>query len=90
MASKAAGFVAILQLVFIGFYGRSDVIRPFMFVLAVLTMTVGNVIALRQTNIVRLLAYSSIAQAGFMLVPFSAAAVAGADQVVGTISGCGC
>ena len=35
--------------------------------------------ALRQTNIVRLLAYSSVAQAGFMLVPFAAAAVAGAD-----------
>jgi NADH-quinone oxidoreductase subunit N len=42
-------------------------------------MTVGNLAALRQGNIVRLLAYSSIAQAGFMLVPFAAAAVAGAD-----------
>ena len=47
-----------------------------MWVLAALTMTVGNLIALRQTNIVRLLAYSSVAQAGFMLVPFAAAAVA--------------
>ena len=69
VASKSAGFVAILQLVFIGFYGRSDVIRPMMFVLAVATMTVGNVIALRQTNIVRLFAYSSVAQAGFILTP---------------------
>jgi NADH-quinone oxidoreductase subunit N len=42
-------------------------------------MTVGNLSALRQTNIVRLLAYSSVAHAGFMLVPFAAAAVAGAD-----------
>ena len=40
-------------------------------------MTVGNITALRQTNIVRLLAYSSVAQAGFMLVPF--AVVARAD-----------
>lgn len=71
VASKSAGFVAILQLVFIGFFGRSDVIRPFMFVLAVLTMTVGNVIALRQTNIVRLFAYSSVAQAGFILTPLA-------------------
>jgi NADH-quinone oxidoreductase subunit N len=39
-------------------------------------MTVGNLIALRQTNIVRMLAYSSIAQAGYILVPF---AVAGAS-----------
>lgn len=71
VASKSAGFVAILQLVFIGFFGRSDVLRPFMFVLAVLTMTVGNVIALRQTNIVRLFAYSSVAQAGFILTPLA-------------------
>jgi NADH-quinone oxidoreductase subunit N len=41
--------------------------------LAALTMTVGNLIALRQTNIVRLLAYSSVAQAGYMLVPFAVA-----------------
>jgi NADH-quinone oxidoreductase subunit N len=40
---------------------------------------VGNLSALRQTNIVRLLAYSSIAQAGFMLVPFAAAGVAGSN-----------
>ena len=36
-------------------------------------MTVGNLIALRQTNIVRMLAYSSIAQAGYILVPFAVA-----------------
>ncbi len=71
VASKSAGFVAILQMVFIAFYGRADIIRPFMFILAVLTMTVGNVIALRQTNIVRMFAYSSVAQAGFILVPLS-------------------
>ena len=71
VASKAAGFVAILQLVFIGFYGRADIIGPMMWVLAALTMTVGNVIALRQTNIVRLFAYSSVAQAGFILAPLA-------------------
>ena len=42
-------------------------------------MTLGNLAALRQTNIVRMLAYSSIAQGGFMLVPFAAAGIAGAD-----------
>ena len=71
VASKTAGFVAILSLVFVGFYGQSDIIRPFMFILAVLTMTIGNVIALRQTNVVRLFAYSSVAQAGFILAPLS-------------------
>ncbi|MDQ6909485.1 MAG: NADH-quinone oxidoreductase subunit N [Actinomycetota bacterium] len=79
VASKTGGFVAILELVFIGFYGRSDVWGPVFGVLAVLTMTVGNLVALRQTNIVRLLAYSSIAQAGFILLPF---AVAGENLVV--------
>ena len=71
VASKTAGFVAILQLVFVGFLGRADTIRPLMFVLAALTMTVGNVIALRQTNVVRLFAYSSVAQAGFILAPLA-------------------
>ncbi len=69
VASKAAGFAAILQLVFVGFLGREDVWGPFFWVLAAATMTVGNLIALRQTNIVRMLAYSSVAQGGFMLVP---------------------
>jgi len=79
VASKSAGFVAILQLVFIGFYGRTDTVRPLMFVLAVLTMTVGNVIALRQTNIVRLFAYSSVAQAGFILAPLAVVGSGGGD-----------
>ena len=77
VASKTAGFVAITQVVFAGFLGRSDVWRPMFWVLAALTMTVGNVIALKQTNIVRMLAYSSVAQAGFILAPF---AVAGANN----------
>ena len=83
VASKTAGFVALMQLVFIGFYGRPDVWGPMFWVLAALTMTVGNLIALRQTNIVRMLAYSGIAQAGYMLVPF---AVAGDNDKAGQSS----
>ena len=71
VSSKAAGFVALLQLVIVAFPGRTDVVGPLMWVLAALTMTVGNLIALRQTNIVRLLAYSGVAQAGFMLAPLA-------------------
>jgi NADH-quinone oxidoreductase subunit N len=71
VASKAAGFVALIQLVFVAFIGRSDVVEPLMWVLAAASMTVGNLIALRQTNVVRMLAYSGIAQAGFMLAPFA-------------------
>ena len=50
---------------------RIDVVEPLMWVLAAITMTVGNLIALRQTNLVRMLAYSSVAQAGFMLAPLA-------------------
>ncbi len=67
VASKAAGFVALLELILIGFYGRSDVWEPLLWVLAALTMTFANLVALRQTNIVRMLAYSSISQGGFIL-----------------------
>lgn len=81
VASKAAGFVALLSLIFVGFYGRDDIYGPLMFVLATATMFVGNLIALRQTNIVRLFAYSSVAQAGFILAPL---AVAGENPMVGS------
>lgn len=73
VASKAAGFVALLQLVYVGFFGREEVWGPLFWILAALTMTVGNLVALRQTNIVRMLAYSSVAQAGYILVPFAVA-----------------
>jgi NADH-quinone oxidoreductase subunit N len=69
--SKAAGFVALLQLILIAFSARSDVVEPLMWGLSAMTMTVGNLIALRQTNIVRMLAYSGVAQAGFMLAPLA-------------------
>lgn len=71
VASKAAGFVALIQLMFFGFQARPDVFQPMFFILAVASMTIGNLIALRQTNIVRMLAYSGIAQAGFILAPFA-------------------
>ncbi|MGD9797150.1 MAG: NADH-quinone oxidoreductase subunit N [Acidimicrobiia bacterium] len=73
VASKGAGFVALLTLVFVGFGQQEEVWQPLFWVLAVLTMTVGNLIALRQTNVIRILAYSSVAQAGFMLVPLAVA-----------------
>jgi NADH-quinone oxidoreductase subunit N len=82
VASKAGGFVALLNIIFFGFYGLNgsgtDAWWPVVWLLAVASMTLGNVAALRQTNIVRMLAYSSVAQGGFMLVPFAAAGIAGA------------
>jgi NADH-quinone oxidoreductase subunit N len=71
VASKAAGFVAMLQLLFIAFPDADEVTKPFFWVVAALTMTVGNLVALKQTNIVRMLAYSSVAQGGFILMPLA-------------------
>ena len=79
VSSKAAGFVAMLVVVYVALPDAVDIWGPALWALAALSMTVGNLSALRQSNIVRLLAYSSIAQAGFMLVPFAAAAVAGRE-----------
>ena len=69
VASKAAGFVALITLVYVGFPYGLDVWKPLFWVLAVITMTVGNVLALKQTNIVRMLAYSSVSQGGFIMMP---------------------
>jgi len=79
-ASRAAGFMPLLELIFVAFYPRHDVYEPLMWALAAATMTIGNLIALRQTNLVRMLAYSGIAQAGYILAPF---AVAGTSVVAG-------
>jgi len=71
VASKAAGFVALLTLIYACFMYRSDVFQPLLWGIAAATMFVGNFIALRQTNLVRMLAYSGIAQAGYMLAPLA-------------------
>jgi NADH-quinone oxidoreductase subunit N len=72
-ASKAGGFVALLTILRFGFFPADDSWQPILWVLAAASMTVGNLGALRQTNLVRLLAYSSVAQGGFMLVPLAVA-----------------
>jgi NADH-quinone oxidoreductase subunit N len=69
VASKAAGFVGLLLILLIGFPALSYFWAPLLGGIAVATMTVGNVVALRQRHLVRLLAYSSIGHAGYMLIP---------------------
>ncbi len=73
VGSKAAGFVALVTMLYVAFPSASSVWQPFIWVLSALTMTVGNVVALRQTNIVRMIAYSSISQGGFVLMPLAVA-----------------
>src|SRR5919201_2526530 len=73
VASKAAGFAGLLQLMFVGFAPRADFWAPVFAALSILTMSIGNLVALQQRQVVRLLAYSSVAQAGYMLLPFALA-----------------
>jgi NADH-quinone oxidoreductase subunit N len=80
VASKAGGFVALLNIIYFGVFPQADAWQPILWALAAASMTVGNLIALRQTNVVRMLAYSSIAQGGFMLVPFAVAGTNPAAQ----------
>jgi len=70
-ASKTAGFAILIRFFIVGFTG-SEYWLPIVAVLAVITMTFGNLVALAQTNIKRLLAYSSIAHAGYVLIAFVA------------------
>jgi NADH-quinone oxidoreductase subunit N len=74
VASKAGGFVAILSIIYFGFFASHKAWQPVLWALAAASMTIGNLSALRQTNIVRMLAYSSIAQGGFILAPLAIAA----------------
>ena len=77
VASKAAGFVALVVLLYTAFPLAQDIWQPFIWVLSALTMTIGNVLALKQNNIVRMIAYSSISQGGFVLMPLAVAGLAG-------------
>ncbi|MBN1173496.1 MAG: NADH-quinone oxidoreductase subunit N [Micromonosporaceae bacterium] len=79
-ASKFAGIISVL-IVFSGLSGQSDVAGPTLAVLAVATMTVGNLVALRQRRMVRLLAWSSIAQGGYLLAPLGAMAAGGSERL---------
>ena len=67
VATKAAAFGILLRLFDVALIGSADTWAPIMAVLALITIIVGNVGALGQSSLKRLLAYSSVAQAGYML-----------------------
>ncbi|MCS6773285.1 MAG: NADH-quinone oxidoreductase subunit N [Anaerolineae bacterium] len=71
-ATKTAGFLALVRVFGFGFAALQAQWQPVIAALAALTMVVGNFAALAQTNLKRLLAYSSIAHAGYALVGVAA------------------
>jgi len=74
---KTAGFIALVRVLNDGFPSLTDLWQPALAVLAILSIVVGNVVALAQTSMKRLLAYSSISHAGYLLVAVWAASPAG-------------
>ncbi|MBE3549997.1 MAG: NADH-quinone oxidoreductase subunit N [Brockia lithotrophica] len=89
VVSKAAGFALFLRLfypLFLGLPGMwngfSQLVSGLAAWVSVLTMFVANLVALRQTNLKRLLAYSSIAHSGYILVPFAASSPLALEQML--------
>ncbi len=70
VGAKVGGFAALLRIFVTAFPSIEADLVPILWGLAALTMVVGNVLAISQTNIKRLLAYSSIAHAGYILMAF--------------------
>jgi NADH-quinone oxidoreductase subunit N len=70
-APKAAAFALLLRVVYEMFPHLRSLWAPLLWIVAVLSMTVGNLAALRQQNVKRMLAYSAIAHAGYLLAAFA-------------------
>jgi NADH-quinone oxidoreductase subunit N len=86
VGSKAAGFAIILRVFFTAFgmpVWLSENWGMIFAVLAVISMVIGNVVAIPQTNIKRMLGYSSIAQAGYLMVGLATLGFAPASAIVG-------
>lgn len=71
VVSKAAGFAGLAIVLALGFPAYAHIWGPVVGVLAAITMTLGNLLALRQNTAIRLLAWSSVAQSGYMLAPLA-------------------
>ncbi|MBE1589545.1 NADH-quinone oxidoreductase subunit N [Nonomuraea angiospora] len=72
--SKAAGFAGLILVLVAGLSGQAATWAPIVGIIAALTMTAGNLLAMRQRSAVRLLAWSSVAQSGYILAPLAVAA----------------
>ena len=74
VGAKVAGFAALIRILLYALPALSEVWVPVLAVMAALTLIVGNFVALAQKNVKRMLAYSSIAHAGFIMMAVAAAA----------------
>ncbi|MEV8051790.1 NADH-quinone oxidoreductase subunit NuoN [Streptomyces bacillaris] len=81
-ATKVAAFGALLRLLYVALPGLTWDLRPVLWAVAIVTMVGGAVVAITQTDIKRLLAYSSIAHAGFILAGVIATSPEGVSSVL--------
>ncbi len=81
-ATKVAAFGAIMRIYYVSFANAEWQWRPVMVVIAIITMVFGSVVAITQRDIKRMLAYSSIAHAGFLLAGVIALSKAGLDATI--------
>jgi NADH-quinone oxidoreductase subunit N len=79
---KVAGFAALIRVFMLAFQAYSVDWQPLIYALAVATLLVGSVLAVVQTNVKRMLAYSSIAHAGYVLVGVQAATSQGVESAL--------
>ena len=86
-AGKTAAFAALLRVTLTALPTRVDDWRPIIWLLALLSIVIGSLLAVTQTNVKRMLAYSSISHAGFMLVGIEAAAHPNSPDAGNGISG---
>jgi NADH-quinone oxidoreductase subunit N len=86
-ATKTAAIVTMLRLMFGAFGDRPDAWVPLLTWLAVITMTVANLVALAQRNVKRLLAFSSIAHAGTILIGFACDPAMGVSAILFYLTG---
>jgi NADH-quinone oxidoreductase subunit N len=81
-AGKAAAFSGFLVVVTVAFAGGAEKLQDLFAILAAASMIAGNVLALSQQNLKRMLAYSSIAHAGYLLIGFAAGNEAGVSGIL--------
>ena len=79
---KVAGFAGLIRVFVFGFSSYRADWQPIIYVMAVLTLLVGSILAVSQTNVKRMLAYSSISHAGFILVGVQAASEVGVEAAI--------
>ena len=82
VAPKAVGFAVLARILYTAFPVLVSKWSHLLGMLSILTMTIGNVIAISQTDVKRLLAYSSIAQAGYILVGIAVPGILGLEAVL--------